>query len=172
MPHLQQISGTCRPCRKVVQTRAKNGGRKEWYHRPFSVTRLFIIRIEKFLQTALTSRTIGIRNALSLMMRLYPLIKIPPPRFLKNVPSIKIWRSKLPECGRETWQRNSRKHQPLGNSKDNITGNGTYSTEGPIHQVTIMTKEPSSASGSRFGLGPWRRNTVLWAEPFNYKSKL
>ena len=58
--------------------------------------------IEKFLQTALTSRTIGIRNALSLMMRLYPLIKIPPPRFLKNVPSIKIWRSKLPECGRET----------------------------------------------------------------------
>ena len=55
-------------------------------------------RIEKFLQTVLTlsSRTIGIRNALSLMW-LYPLIKIPPKRFPKNFPSIKIWKSKLAE---------------------------------------------------------------------------
>ena len=36
------------------------------------------------------------------------------------------------------------------NSKDNMTGNGTYSTEGPIHQVTVMTKKPSSAPGLRF----------------------
>ena len=44
----------------------------------------------------LSSRTIGIRNALSLMW-LYPLIKIPPKRFPKNFPSIKIWKSKLAE---------------------------------------------------------------------------
>ena len=30
---------------------------------------------------------------------------------------------------REARQRNSRKHHPLGNSKDNIVGNGTYSGE-------------------------------------------
>ena len=38
-------------------------------------------------------KTIGIRNALSLMW-LYHLIKIPPPRFLKKYPSIKILKQK------------------------------------------------------------------------------
>ena len=36
----------------------------------------------------------------TLMMWLYPLIKIPAPRFPKNFPSIEIWKSKLPERGR------------------------------------------------------------------------
>ena len=55
------------------------------------MTFLFI-QIEKFLQTtlALSSRTIGIiRNAL-LLMWLYPLIKILPPRFPKNYSNINI----------------------------------------------------------------------------------
>ena len=70
------------------------------------MTCLFI-RIEKFLQTVLTlsSRTIGIRNALSLMW-LYPLIKIAPPRL--NFPSIKIWKSKLPEHVEYEDRNNSR----------------------------------------------------------------
>ena len=38
------------------------------------------------------------------------------------------------ERRRGACQRNSRKRQPLGNSKDSISGNGTYSTEGPILQ--------------------------------------
>ena len=33
----------------------------------------------------------------ALIMWLYPLIKIPPKRFPKNFPSIKIWKSKLAE---------------------------------------------------------------------------
>ena len=44
----------------------------------------------------LSSRTVGIRNALSLMW-LYLLIKIPPKRFPKNFPGIKIWKSKSAE---------------------------------------------------------------------------
>ena len=39
--------------------------------------------------------------------------------------------------------------------KTTLKGNSTYSTKGPIHQVTKLP----SAPGPRFGLGPWRRNT-------------
>ena len=59
------------------------------------------------------------------------------------------------------------KHQPPGNSKDNIAGNGPYFTAGSLYQVTTKTKQPSCALGSWFGPDPWGRNTVLRTELHN-----
>ena len=58
--------------------------------------------------------------------------------------------------------RNSTKYPPLGNSKDRIAGNGTYSSEGPIHQVTTKIKKPSSAPGSKFGPGIGEYRLINW----------
>ena len=42
-----------------------------------------------------------------------------------------------------------------------VTRNGKYFTESPIHQLTVTTKKPSSAPGSRFGFGPRKKYCLM-----------